>query len=221
MVTRPSTHSSGVDGSLELFELEAEGLHLVADLEALESLQPDAALLAGDHLADVLLEVLERVDPALPDLLATAHQLDEVTARDLALLHPAAGDEPEARDLDRRDHLGAAFPDLPVRRLPHALGSALHVLGQLVDHVVVTHLDLLALRGAVRGRGVLEVEPEDDRVRDAGEQDVRLAHGAYALADDLDGDDRVLDLLQRGEHRLQRALGVRLDHQVELLDLAL
>src|SRR5207248_1941197 len=118
---------------LEFLALEPEAFEDVPRLDGLETLQSDAALLAGDHLADVLLEVLEGGHAAFPELLAAARQLHPVAARDLAVDHTAAGDEPESRDLDRHQHLGPAVVDLAVGGLAQALGGPLHVLGQPVD----------------------------------------------------------------------------------------
>src|SRR5207245_5377502 len=55
----------------------------------------------------------------------------------------------------------------------------------------------------------------------AREKRVRLPPRADTLAALVDGDHGVLDFLQRGQQRFERALGVGLDDQAELLDLAL
>src|SRR6202165_828219 len=205
---------------LDFFPLESVRLHRVAGLKVLPAFEADAALLACRHLPHVFLEVLERGDPALEDLLLPTEKLDPASTADLALQHAASGDDAKPRDLDRGDDLDLALADLTVGGFAQALGRALHVLGQLVDDVVVTYLDLRALcrRGACRGR--LQVEAHDDRVRDAGQKKVRVADCADALADDLDRDHRVLDLLQRREQGFERALRVRLDDEAELFDLA-
>ena len=146
-------------------------------------------------------------------------QLDPAAARDLALGDAATRNDAQPRDLDGGDHLHGALANLPVGWLAHALGGALDVFGQLVDDVVVANLDLGSLGGRLLRRSRLEVEAHDDRVGDAGQQEVRVADGAHALADDLDRDHRVFDLLQRAEERLEGALRVGLDHKAELLDL--
>src|SRR5207248_7268440 len=116
---------------LDLLAFEAEGVHRLAALEVLEALQADTALLARDHLAHVLLEVLEGGDAALPDLGAVAVQLGVPAAGHLALHDPRAGDDAQPRDLDRHHHVDPTFLDLPVGGLAQALGRALHVLGEL------------------------------------------------------------------------------------------
>src|SRR5712692_5681322 len=206
--------------SLNFFPLEPISLHRVARGERLESLDPDAALLPRGHLPHIFLEMLQRADPAFVDKLPCTEQFDPATAGDLAFEHAAAGDDSEAGDLDRGDDLDAALADLPVSGLAQALRRPLHILCQLVDDVVVADLDLCLLRRRLRCRGGLEVEAHDDRVRDAGEQQVRVADLPDALADDLDRHHRILDFLQRRKQRLERALGVSLDDEAELLDLA-
>src|SRR5712691_616379 len=164
--------------------------------------------------------MLQGVDPAFEDHLSPPEQLDPAATADLALHHAAARNDAQPRDLDGDDDLHPALANLAVRWLAKTLGGALDVLRQFVDDVVVAHLDLgpLCCRGC--GRRGLQVEADDDRVRDAGQQKVRIADGADTLADDLDRDHRVFDLLQRAEERLERALSVGLDNQAELLDFA-
>src|SRR5207245_2066923 len=164
--------------------------------------------------------MLQRADPAFEHQLSPPIQLDPATAADFAVHDAAAGDDAKARDLDGRDDLHPAFANLPVGRLAQTLGGALDILGELVDDVVVANLDLRPLRGRGCSWCGLEVEAHDDRIGDSGRQKVRARHGAYALADYLDRDPGVLDLLQCCEHRFERALRVGLDHQAELLDLA-
>src|SRR5262245_18563669 len=59
----------------------------VAGLEVLEIRQADAALVAGLHLADVVLEAPQRGDGALPDDRALAKEPDLGAAGDRAVLH--------------------------------------------------------------------------------------------------------------------------------------
>src|SRR5438876_1017868 len=206
---------------LYFFPLESIGLHGVPGLEFLPTFEPDTALLPGRHLAHVLFEVLEGADSTLEDLLSGPEQLDPASTADLALHHAASGDDTEARDLDRGDDLDPALADLAVGGFAQALGRTLHILCQLVDHVVVADLDLRPLGRGRAGRSRLQVEADDDRARDARQQQVGGAHGSHALAHDLDRDHGVLDLLERGEQGFERALGVRLDDQAQLFDLAL
>src|SRR4029077_14078950 len=107
--------------------LEPIRLHDVPRLERLEPFEPDTALLPSGHLADVLLEVLQRADSALEQQLPPAVDLRPASTADLALHHTAAGDDSLTRDLDGGDDLPPSLADLPVRRLTQALGRALDV----------------------------------------------------------------------------------------------
>src|SRR5579864_6089861 len=122
---------------LNFFPLESIRLHGVAGREGLVTLEPDAALLSLRHLAHVFLEVLERRDTTLENLLSASEKLDPASTADLALQHTAAGDDAKARDLDRGDDLDLALANLSKRRLAHSLGGSLDVLCQLVDDVVI------------------------------------------------------------------------------------
>src|SRR5437879_1910587 len=138
--------------ALNFFPLESVRLHRVPRLEVFPAFEPDAALLACRHLTHVLFEVLERVDASFVDHLSGPEKLDPASTADLALHHAAPGDEAGARDLDRGDDLDPALANLTIRRLAQALGSALHVFGELVDECVVRDLVSRALcRGCARG----------------------------------------------------------------------
>src|SRR5438046_3445114 len=124
---------SSATACLNFFPLESIRLHRVTGLEVLPTLEPDAALLSGRHLAHVFLEVLERIDPAFEDLLFAPEKLDPASTADFALHDAATGDDAGARALDRGDDLDRAFPDLTVGRLTPPLGGPLHVLGEPAD----------------------------------------------------------------------------------------
>src|SRR6202051_1695036 len=141
------TTSALSNARFNFFSFETVCLHRVSGLERLVALDGDATFLPGRHLANVFLEMLERADPAFVDLLLPPDQLDPASTADLALQHPAAGDDSEPRDLDRGDDLDLALADLAVGRLAQALGGAFDILRQLVDDVVVADLDLGAFRG--------------------------------------------------------------------------
>ena len=65
------------------------------------------------------------------------------------------------------------------------------------------------------------VEADDDRLRGGGQHDVGLGDAADARVDDADLDLGVLDLEQGVGERLEAALHVGLDDEVEVEDLAL
>ena len=65
-----------------------------------------------------------------------------------------------------------------------------------------------------------DVEADDERVRGGREVDVVLRDPADARVDDVDAHLRVLDLLELAEERLDRALDVALQDDVQVLHLA-
>ena len=73
------------------------------------------------------------------------------------------------------------------------------------------------LLGLARGA---DVEPDDDRRRRLRQADVRLGDAADARRDDVDADVVGRQLGQRVRDRLDRALHVGLEHDLDLLDLA-
>ena len=66
-------------------------------------------------------------------------------AADDAVRDHAAGDRPEARDLEQRAHLRLAEDLLGRDGREHADERLLDVLGELVDHAVRADVDALAL----------------------------------------------------------------------------
>src|SRR3989442_12291724 len=79
----------------------------VADLDASDALDRQAALEAGEHLPHVVLEPFERGDRALSEHGGLAPDPRAGAAHDLALLAVAAEDRPDLRDRDDLPHLGA------------------------------------------------------------------------------------------------------------------
>src|SRR5580658_4483866 len=67
------------------------GLNDVAVLEVLEVREPDTALEARRHFADVVLEAAQRVDGTLPDDRSLAQEAHLGPAGDLAVTHVATG----------------------------------------------------------------------------------------------------------------------------------
>src|SRR5919204_5850517 len=149
--------------------LDLVGLDDVALLELLVAIDPDAALEPGDHFLDVVFETLQPGDLAFVNLFVVAQQLRHRATGDLSILHPRASDNPDLRNPDRRQHFGSAFPDLHKGRLIQTLDGALDVVGDVVDDVVTTDIDLLAF-----GRSLClglrpHIEGDDQRIRNGGE----------------------------------------------------
>src|SRR6266852_3303697 len=207
-----------LSGRVGLGLLDLVGLDDVALLEVLVPVDPDAALESGQHFVDIVLEALETLDLALVDRFVVSQDLGGRPACDLAVHYPRPGDNAQLRDLDRREHFGATLPDLDEGRLVETLDGPLDVVGDVEDDVVAADVHLLPLGGLLSERISLDVKGDDERVRYRRQQDVRLGHGADALEDDLDLHLGILDLQQRALERLDRAVAVSLEDQVEVLD---
>ena len=96
----------------------------------------------------------------------------------------------------------------------------LDVLGELVDDAVRPDVDALALGELSCLAARPHVEAEHHRVRRRREVDVVLGDPADARMDDVDADLRVLDLAELAEERLDGALDVALEDDVQVLDAA-
>src|ERR1700677_1291458 len=92
------------------------GLNDVAVLEVLEVREPDTALEARRHLADVVLEAAQRVDGTLPDDRSLAQETHLGAAGDLAVAHVATGHGADPGHPEHLADLGLARNDLLVDR---------------------------------------------------------------------------------------------------------
>jgi hypothetical protein len=146
-----------------------------------------------------------------PDVRAAADD----TARD-----HASRDRAEARHLEERPYLDFAEDRLRLHRAQHPDERLLDLLGELVDHAVLADLDPLPLGQLPRLARGADVEADDHGVRRGGQVDVVLRDPADARVDDVDADLGMLDLRQLADDRLDRALDVALEDDVEVCDTA-
>src|SRR5581483_92314 len=180
----------------------------------------DAALVARGNLAHVLLEPLEVLDAALEHQIAAAADAGAGRTHRLAVGDIRAGDVAEAADADDLAHFGVAVDHLFVDRLQHTLERVLDILDGVVDHVVLLDLDVLRLglaAGALLDAGV---EAEDHALRRLGEHHVRLGDRAGSGVDHFDAHLLVAGAFKCVLDRLDAALHVGLEHDVQLFDLA-
>src|SRR3989338_4871967 len=195
-------------------------LENVARLDPADAVHADAALEAGEHLADVVLEPLERADRALGHDGLPAPDPHLGVADHLAFRHVRAADRAELGDDEDLAHLG-----LPERRLPDLGGEhpgqrRLEIVDHVVDDIVAPDVHAVRLRLARRLRLGLHVEADDDGGGRGGEHDVALVDGADRAVDDLELDLVGRETLERVGQRLDGALHVGLEDQPELLHLA-
>src|SRR5439155_7520005 len=205
-------------GALDLARLER--LEDVTFLHVVEAVEEDAALEARLDLTDVVLEPLEARDGGLVDHGAVADDANARVPANEAVRDVAPGDRADARGTEECADLGLADRLLDAGGCEHPDEGLFDVIGELVDDAVGAKVDALSL-GERAGLGVRpHVEADDDRVRSGGEHDVALGDRADARVDDVDPDLRVLDLRELPDDGLDRALHVRLDDDVQLLDSA-
>src|SRR5262245_10527477 len=198
------------------------GLDHVAGLEVLVVLEADTALEALTHLTHVVLEAPQRSDRALPDDRALAEEPDlrptgDDTARDVA-----TGDATDTRHAEHLAHLGVARDDLFELGLEHADERVVDVFEDVVDDLVQTQLDALALGEITCVAVGTNVEADHRRVRDDREVDVGLADAADAAVHERQAHFVVLlvELAQRVGECFEGALGVGLHDEVQRGDLA-
>ena len=129
----------------------------------------------------------------------------------------AAGDRAEPGDLEQRAHLGLPEDLLGRDRGEHPDERLLDVLRELVDDAVRADVDALALGELARLAARPHVEADHERVRGGCEVDVVLGDPADAGVDDVDPNLGVLDLAELAQERLDGALDVALQDDVEVL----
>ena len=115
--------------------LLGEALDDVALRQVVVPGEADAALEVRGHLADVVAEPAQRLDPVRGDELAAAPDAG-AAADDAAVGDVAAGDDRALADPEDLADLGATLDDLDDLGLEHALEGRLDVVGELVDDVV-------------------------------------------------------------------------------------
>src|SRR5436190_3331816 len=196
--------------------LDEVRLDLIADLDVVEVLESDAALVALLDLTGVVLEPTQRRQLAGPDHRAVAQEPRLGVPHDLAVDDHAAGDVSDLRDLEDLADLDPADDLFLVRGTEETDHRLPDVVEDLVDHLVVPDLDAELFCGLPRLDVRAHVVAHDDRVRRVSERDVALRHGADARVDDLQPRALDLDRLERLAERFERTVDVRLDHELEL-----
>src|SRR5690606_10764387 len=196
-------------------------LDLVADLDVVVVLDADAALGAGTHLVDVILEAAQRLQRALEDDHVVAQDADRVVASNRALDDKAAGDLADLRRLEHLAHFRKTDDLLAGLRGEHARERLLDLVDGVVDDRVVVHVHAGLVDLPAGGTIGTHVEPDDHRLRGGGEVHVGLGDAADAGGDHLHLHLVGAQLGERIRQRFHRALHVGLDDEVEDLGLAL
>src|SRR6185503_1755519 len=215
------TRSARLYATLRLPRLWLDGVRLddVADLDVVR-VERDAALETGGDLAHVVLHSAQRLDVPVVHAAAAAQEARLSTATHDTVEHATAGDRRLAGGEDLLD-FGVADHCLDHHRLEHAGECLLHVVEQLVDDLVLANVDARLIGDPLRGCLHLRVESDDDRTRSRGEGQVGLGDVPDSVVDHLQADLLLRDLRERALDRFERPLDVGLEHELQLLGLAL
>src|SRR5487761_2325697 len=145
----------------------------VADLEVAEAFDANAALQAGAHFVDFVLEAAQRLGDALEQEVLAAHDA-HLAADDPAAADDAARHRRTFGELEDLAHLGRADDDFAAEGLQQAGHGLLHLVNQLVNDGVELDLHPLPL-GLVRHAGVdARVETQNDRIGGGSQGDIRF-----------------------------------------------
>src|SRR5271165_3780267 len=202
------------------YALFRKSFHNVVRFDVREVVDGQAALEAGLYLTDVILKSLQRIDLAGMDYDVVAQHAHFAVARNAAVEHHAAGHVADLADAEHFANRDAALVYFLEDRLQHAGHGALKLVRKLVDDGVEADVDFLMLRHC---RGIAlrtHIEADDNCVRGRGQQHVALVDGADAAADDANANLLVGELLHHVREHFSGAADVRLQNDVELLDLA-
>src|SRR5690606_3795381 len=164
---------------------DVEGDEEVADFEAIEALEREAAFEAFADFADVVFEAAEGLDGAGPDGGAAAFEAGAgAPAHEAA--HDATASGAQATDGEHLADLGGAELDLDLGRSEQTGELTANVVGELVDDAVLAHADPELSRELSRARGARDVEGDDLGAARRGEVNVGLGDGADAGVQDDD-----------------------------------
>ena len=139
----------------------------------------------------------------------------------LAVLYIAACNRACAGDLEHLTNLCVAENNFLELRLEHALHGLLHLLDGIINNAVHTHINALLCSGVGSGAVRTNVKANNDRAGSGSQHNVRLVDGANGTVNNAHANLFVGQLLERGTNRLDRALNVCLDDDIQLLHLAL
>src|ERR1035441_158664 len=193
----------------------------VAFLDSGKILQPQAALRPGFGLPDVVLEMFEARNASLILNSLAAQQPDPRTPRDAAIGDDTTRHRRSLGKLEHLAHFRVADDDFLRIWLQQAFHRFLDLLNQLINDGVQLNLYILVLRRVRDAAFRFHTKPDDDGGRGAGEQDIIFRDAADRAMDDLEFDLLALQLAERIGDGFELALHVGLEHEVQLLPLAI
>src|SRR5690606_12054326 len=104
------------------------------------ALHADTALHAVTHFGHVVLEATQRLEFALEDHHVFTQHTNRTVTEDRTFDHHAAGDRTEFRRAEHVTHFGDTQDILANIAAEHAGQGFLDVFDDVVDHVVITHI---------------------------------------------------------------------------------
>ena len=201
--------------------LDGERLEDIALLNIVELCKSYAALKVLRDLLDIVLETAQGRNLVLGDDDAVAHHANLRVSCDLAAEDIAAGDVADGGDFDYLADFRSALLNLAELRSEHALDSRLNLVDAVIDYPVAADVTPVALGVLRRNRVGSDIEADDYRVRCVCKHDIGLVDSADAAVNDFNSDFLVRELFKALLNSLDRALDIRLDDDVEFLELAL
>src|SRR5690606_9821739 len=151
-----------------------EYFDLVPDPNVVVALHADTALHAVTHFGDVVLEATQRLQLAFEDHHVVAQYANRPIAVNGTLDDHAAGNGTELRRAEHVAHFGGAQDVLADIAAKHAGQSLLDVFDDVVDHVVVTHVQAFGLDDLARTGIGPHVEAEQHRIGGQRQVGIRL-----------------------------------------------
>src|SRR5690606_11393362 len=193
---------------------------VVADFDVVESFDGDPALVSILDLSNIVLEALERADLAVIDDHAVANDPEPVispyaTFDDIASCHGAC-----ARYFEYLADLGRADRHLLLLRRQEAFQRIAHVFDGVIDDGIRPDVDLLALGQLACADGRSNLESDDDGIGRRSEHDVAFGDGANTAVNDVQRHLVRAELEQGIGECLYRATHIRLDDELQLLEIA-
>src|SRR5580704_4778607 len=198
--------------------VDPKRLEQVTFLDVVKSFEPNAALHTFADFASIVLPALQRGDIVRIQNRLIAADIDAAGPLDRAAQHTAAGDRPQAADLESLQHDGPARHHLLALGPQQAFEAQFDRLSDFVDDLVPLDIDADPLgqhAGALFGN---HVEGDDDRVRGLCERHVALVNAPHSFVHNRHSHFGMRELSDLASQRLDRALRIGLYDQREVLD---
>src|SRR3989338_6136682 len=194
-----------------------EHFDLVAGLDVVVALDADTAFHAGPHFGHVVLEAAQGFQFAFEDHHVLAQYADRTVTVNHAFQHHTTGDGTELRRAEHVAHFGDTQDVLPDIAAEHAGQRFLHVFDDVVDHVVITHIQTFLLDYLARAGIGPHVEAEQHRAGRQGQVGIALGDTTDTAADHTHLHFVVAQAAQGAMQGFQRATDVGFEDDIQRL----